>query len=227
MTINLEELIINTEENIFLFDLCGTLNSLNNTFDFIDFVYHKKGLIEAQKNKNRIEKILKILYLLVFLPIKKISSKTYFLLDKKIRQFRIEKYYSVVSKLELEQLADIYATEFASQKINSEVIDIFKQISKENRYLVTAAPEIPVKSIAKYFDFTEENILCTTLNYLDKNRIKIALDTFFKKGGLFKELFLNNKKIILITDNIETDQDLVDISSHTILFSQNGINFYK
>lgn len=183
---------------LYFYDLDGTLNKLNNTYDFIE-KYH-----QWKKNRIRLYFSRVFSYLLNFLPVnfytkRKISIMFYFFGEniQDLKKFYFKKYRKVFFK----------NLTFLGNKIY-----LNRNKYSENFFLVTGCTEIPAKYIAKDLGFKKEKVFFTKFKISNGKVVGILMDSFGERKKIFIDNLKNKKnkknKFIYFTDDLENEKDL-------------------
>lgn len=182
---------------MYIYDLDGTLNSLNSTFDFIKGYHKSRGfkfrisLAEfLRRVMNRLpletEKKRKVLINLLFFGIPVDS---------------LEKFYR-----------DIYKEEFISAL--TELGKAVKGQDNSGNIMLTGCTSIPALAIADLFGF--DMVVCTELSVYKGRVTGISLDTYGNKKvmpikKLLTEKGINATDVTYYTDDIKSEDKLTSV----------------
>ncbi|MBW6442507.1 hypothetical protein K0A97_01845 [Patescibacteria group bacterium] len=195
----------------YLFDLCGTLSPLNNTWDFIRFVYFKKNKRMLFFWRKLISKIISIIF-------KKNPYKS--------RRLRIKLFYGGFHREELEKMSEEY---FNLVFYPSLFKNLKKFLKNKKKVLFTASPDYPAKKIGELLGFSKKDIYSSVLEF-KKSKIctgNLIWDNYLEnKARLFEKSNLN-KNFIFFTNNLKEDFSLLKYSKKVYLVSRGEIKKIK
>jgi len=185
-----------TKDYINIFDVCGTLYSVNTTFEFIVF-YHKnkKNLLYWFYSKIAISKFGKLLAIIF-----KFSTRKQLLKSLK-----------GVSREELYRISEIFYDEILLNNKNSNIFKLFEEL--DNKVLLSA-------SIAPVIQVIADKLNCTYYSSQLKynNNICMGILDFDLKGK--KASCVNSNVIYVITDNLD-DTDIIKLAKESFLVAPN------
>lgn len=190
----------------YVFDLCGTISPLNNTWDFIRFVYSKKKMNHVFLFKRIITKILS-----------KTNKNPYVSRYKRVKIF-----FKGMSENELAHYSREYYDHIFKRTIYPKLLKEIQTKNKEDIYLSTAAPSYPANIIGERLGFEKEKIFSAKLEF--KNNICTGCfvsDNYIKYKKYPDEIFT------FFTDMIKEDISLIKESKVSYLITNGEMEQIK
>jgi len=207
--------LLNIKEKVCVFDLDGTLSTLNSTFDFLRLYYFS--------NKKFFRSLLVIITGLRFIgPLIIRIFGTY----KQFNDTNYARIYLLTKGLkekELDRYVPMYWQEFKKSKTNLCIL-IDALLKKGKKIIIaTSCPSLPAKYIAKEFNI--KDIVCSEYELVQGELTgRLSVKTAQKKSKLLKR-YIGKNKLVYFSDEIE--DDMLKYSSKYYLFRHGEIKCIK
>lgn len=205
------------QQQLYIFDLCGTLYQSNTTFDFLDFYF-----LDKSRSYRFNRKIFKTI------PWRLFNRVLMKLLDLDLTRYICIRQLRKYNKEQLSQMADHFVTAFLNTRKFQVTQHLLREAQAGHRevMIMSASLDFIVAAVAKELQVTRfysseleyEGDICTG---------KLRNDLLGKKSAFCRNSHIPLEEAIIVTDNL-SDQDLVSLASEAyIVCASKHVKFWE